>query len=66
MREQKKSSRGLEHKAYCFKADAKAMAEIDQEGVVEVDEAKDIQEFIAEEVMVDKDTVGIIHSDEGI
>lgn len=44
-------------------ADTDVMAEINQEGVVQVDEAGGIQAFVAETIAIDGDDVGIIRSD---
>jgi len=49
--------------AYCFEADTEIMAEINQEGLVQVDESGGIQAFVAETIAIDGDDVGIIKSD---
>jgi len=49
--------------AYTYEADTEIMAEINQEGLVQVDEAGGIQAFVAETIAIDGDAVGIIKSD---
>jgi hypothetical protein len=50
---------------YCptAQADEEIMAEINQDGAVQVDEAGGIQAFVAETIEIDGDDVGIIKSD---
>ena len=49
--------------AYCFEADTEIMAEINQDGLVQVDESGGIQAFVAETIAVEGDAVGVIKSD---
>jgi len=46
-----------------MEADAEVMAEINQEGLVHIDESGGIQAFVAETIAIDGDAVGIIKSD---
>jgi hypothetical protein len=46
-----------------MEADAELMAEINQEGLVRVDESGGIRAFVAETIAIDGDAVGIIKSD---
>ncbi|KAL3817596.1 hypothetical protein ACHAXA_006485 [Cyclostephanos tholiformis] len=46
-----------------LEADAYVMAEINQEGLVHIDESGGIQAFVAETIAIDDDAVGIIKSD---
>ena len=49
--------------AYCFEADTEIMAEINQDGLVQVDESGGIQAFVAETIAIEGDAVGVIKSD---
>jgi len=53
----------MEGDAYCFEADTEIMAEINQEGLVQVDESGGIQAFVAETIAIEGDAVGVIKSD---
>lgn len=46
-----------------MEADADVMAEINQEGLVQIDESGGIQAFVDETIAIDDDAVGIIKSD---
>ena len=51
---------------YCYpnvEADTEIMAEINQEGIVTIDESGGIQAYVAETIAIDGDNVGIIKSD---
>ena len=46
-----------------MEADAELLAEIDQGGLVRVDESGGLRAFVAETIAIDGDVVGIIKSD---